>query len=116
MYLQIKEQLRHRIAVGELKPGAEIPSIRSLAAATRVSVITIKRAYLELELEGVILTRQGRGSFVADNADLGALMQSQELDAQLAAAVHTAALLGISGDALVQRLREIERSLTRKEP
>jgi GntR family transcriptional regulator len=90
MYLQIKEQLRHRIAVGELKSGDEIPSIRALAVATRVSVITIKRAYLELELEGVILTRQGRGSFVAENANLGAHMQAQELDAQLATAVHTA--------------------------
>jgi GntR family transcriptional regulator len=111
MYLQIKEQLRHRIAVGELKSGDEIPSIRALAVATRVSVITIKRAYLELELEGVILTRQGRGSFVAENANLGAHMQAQELDAQLATAVHTAALLGIRGEALVERLREIERVL-----
>ncbi|HEV2703954.1 MAG TPA: GntR family transcriptional regulator [Steroidobacteraceae bacterium] len=111
MYLQIKEQLRHRIAVGELKPGAEIPSIRALAVATRVSVITIKRAYLELELEGVILTRQGRGCFVADNANLGSHLQLQELDQQLAAAVHTAALLDIKGEALVERLRELERRL-----
>jgi GntR family transcriptional regulator len=116
MYLQIKEQLRHRIAVGELKAGDEIPSIRALAVATRVSVITIKRAYLELELEGVILTRQGRGSFVADNVNLGAHMQAQELDAQLATAVHTAALLGIRGEALIERLREIERDLHKRDP
>ena len=70
LYLQIKEQIRHRIAVGELKPGDEIPSIRALAAGTRVSVITIKRAYLELELEGTIQTRQGRGSFVAEGVRL----------------------------------------------
>jgi GntR family transcriptional regulator len=115
MYLQIKEQLRHRIAIGALKSGDEIPSIRALAVATRVSVITIKRAYLELELEGVILTRQGRGSFVADNANLGAHMQAQELDAQLAAAVHTAALLGIRGEALLERLRKIERDLHKRD-
>jgi GntR family transcriptional regulator len=54
MYLQVKEQIRHRVAVGELKSGDEIPSIRALAAQIRVSVITIKRAYFELELEGVI--------------------------------------------------------------
>jgi GntR family transcriptional regulator len=64
----------------------------------------------------VILTRQGRGSFVADNANLGAHLQWQELDAQLATAVHTAALLGIKDEALVQRLREIERRLTKSEP
>lgn len=111
MYLQIKEQLRHRIAVGDLKAGDEIPSIRALAVATRVSVITIKRAYLELELEGVILTRQGRGCFVADNANLGSHLQLQELDQQLTTAVHTAALLDIKGEALVERLRDIERRL-----
>lgn len=116
MYLQIKEQLRHRIAVGELQPGEEIPSIRALAVSTRVSVITIKRAYLELEHEGVILTRQGRGSFVAENANLGSHLQGQELDEQLTAAVHTAALLGIKGEALVERLREIERDLQKRQP
>ena len=70
MYLQIMEQIRHRIAVGDWQPGAELPSIRALAASLQVSVITVKRAYLELERDGVIVTRQGKGSFVADSADL----------------------------------------------
>ncbi len=86
LYLQVKEQIRHRIAVGELKAGDDIPSIRQLAADIRVSVITIKRAYLELELEGVIQTRHGRGSCVAENADLGQSLKEQELDQHLAAA------------------------------
>ena len=47
MYLQIMEQIRHRVAVGDWKPGHELPSIRALAVSTRVSVITVKRAYLE---------------------------------------------------------------------
>jgi len=109
MYLQIKEQIRHRIAVGELKSGDEIPSIRALAAQIRVSVITIKRAYLELEMEGVIQTRQGRGSFVADDAQLGDSLKEQELDQHLIAAVQAGALAGITGEALLERLREIER-------
>src|SRR5262245_17772695 len=87
LYQQIKDQLRHRIAVGELKAGDEIPSIRQLAADIRVSVITIKRAYLELELEGVIQTRQGRGSFVSDKAQLGDTIREQELQGHLRAAV-----------------------------
>jgi DNA-binding transcriptional regulator YhcF (GntR family) len=58
-----------------------------MAADTRVSVITIKRAYLELELEGVIQTRQGRGSFVADRVDLGEKLKEQELGQHLEAAV-----------------------------
>ena len=70
MYLQIMEQIRHRIAVGDWPAGQELPSIRALAARSQVSVITVKRAYLELERDGVIVTRQGKGSFVADTADL----------------------------------------------
>jgi GntR family transcriptional regulator len=109
LYLQVKEQIRHRIAVGELKPGDEIPSIRALAADIRVSVITIKRTYLELEREGVIQTRQGRGSFVADNVQLGDSLKEQELDSHLQAAARTAALLNLTEEQLAERLRRISR-------
>lgn len=116
LYLQVKEQLRHRIAVGVLKPGDEIPSIRQLAADIRVSVITIKRAYLELELEGVIQTRQGRGSFVADNAQLGDSMKEQELEEHLRAACQSAALLNLTEDELIERLREMRRKESQGRP
>jgi GntR family transcriptional regulator len=112
LYLQVKEQIRHRIAVGELKPGDDIPSIRQLAADIRVSVITIKRAYLELELEGVIQTRHGRGSCVAENPDLGQSLKEEELDQHLAAAVDVAALLQLSEEQLIERLRQIRRGKT----
>src|SRR5690606_29810177 len=65
MYLQIMEQVRARIASGDWAAGRELPSIRAMAAALEVSVITVKRAYLELEQEGLIVTRHGKGSFVA---------------------------------------------------
>jgi len=109
LYLQVKEQLRHRIAVGDLPPGSEIPSIRQLAADIRVSVITIKRAYLELELEGVIQTRQGRGSFVAENAGLDARLKEEELDQHLRAASDVAALLELNDDDLIVRVRRVRR-------
>jgi GntR family transcriptional regulator len=109
LYLQVKEQIRHRVAVGELEPGAEMPSIRALAADISVSVITIKRAYLELELEGVIQTRQGRGSFVADRADLGESLKEQELEGHLAAAAGVAALLRLTDEELGERLRRARR-------
>ncbi len=74
MYLQILEQIKQRVAVGDWAPGMELPSIRQLAVDLRVSVITVKRAYLELEREGVIVTQQGRGSFVAEGSGLGPAM------------------------------------------
>jgi len=107
MYLQLIEQIRRRIAVGDWGPGQEIPSIRALAASTRVSVITVKRAFLELERDGVIVTRQGRGTFVADKVDLGRDLRGQELDEHLVAAAEIGWDLGLDAEALAARLREI---------
>lgn len=106
MYLQIMEQMRQRIAVGDWPPGHEIPSIRAMAVATNVSVITVKRAYLELERAGVIVTRQGKGSFVANNVDLSRQLKHEELDEHLRAAAEIGKHLGLTADDLAQRLRE----------
>ncbi|MEP7314361.1 MAG: GntR family transcriptional regulator [Pseudomonadota bacterium] len=114
MYLQIKEQIRHRIAVGDWSPGQEIPSIRTLAIGVRVSVITIKRAYLELEREGVIVTRQGKGSFVTEQVGIGQDLQGEELDGHLNAAALIASQLGLSSEELSARLRRAERHIKRK--
>lgn len=106
MYLQIMEQVKQRVASGDWAPGQEIPSIRSLAVDTRVSVITIKRAYLELEREGIIVTRQGRGTFVADNVDLSQNLQLQELDQRLQSAVRLARQLAVPEAELERRWQQ----------
>jgi GntR family transcriptional regulator len=106
MYLQIMEQIKQRIAVGEWAPGQEIPSIRQLAVALRVSVITVKRAYLELEREGVILTQQGKGSVVAYDPSLGQRLYDQELKNHLEKVAQLGALLGLAPDELATRLQE----------
>ncbi len=66
LYEQIYESIKSKILKGELKPGDVLPSIRQLARDLKISVITIKRAYLELEQEKLIITRPGKGCFVAD--------------------------------------------------
>lgn len=116
LYQQVKDQLLHQVAVGELKAGEEIPSIRALAAEIQVSVITIKRAYLELELEGIIQTRQGRGSFVAENVKLGETLKEQELEQHLEAAAHIATLLHLTEEELAERLRAASRSAVQGKP
>lgn len=65
IYEQINEQLKEMILSGELKGGELLPSIRALAKDLRISVITTKRAYDELEKEGFITTVAGKGCFVA---------------------------------------------------
>jgi GntR family transcriptional regulator len=109
MYLQIKEQVRHLVAVGQWRPGQEIPSIRALAVSVRVSVITVKRAYLELEREGVIVTQHGKGSFVAQGVQLPTSLQEQQLDEHLAAATRIGRMLGLTDEQLASRLRKAER-------
>ena len=105
MYLQIIEQIRHRVALGDWRPGQEIPSIRALAVAAQVSVITVKRAYLELEREGVIVTRQGKGSFISDSVDLSATLRQQEIDEHLSAAAAIGRDLGLTPEEIENRLR-----------
>ncbi|WP_432651157.1 GntR family transcriptional regulator [Huintestinicola sp.] len=64
MYEQIKEQIRQAVISGELKNNELLPSVRQLAAQQNVSAITVKRAYSDLEHEGIIYTSAGKGTFV----------------------------------------------------
>lgn len=115
MYLQIMEQIKQKIAMGEWAPGEEIPSIRALAIALRVSVITVKRAYLELEREGVIHTQHGKGSFVAPDPGLGIRLFEQQFEEHLERIVHIGGLLGLNDDEIVLRLREAAARLSERE-
>jgi GntR family transcriptional regulator len=110
MYLQIMEQIRRRVAVGDWKAGQALPSIRQLAVDLQVSVITVKRAYLELEREGIIATQQGKGSVVAAGAEIASRIHEQELAAHLEQAARIGMLLGLAPREIQSRLRDtIER-------
>jgi GntR family transcriptional regulator len=106
MYVQIVEQVKQRVAVGDWGPGFEMPSIRELAVALQVSVITVKRAYLELERDGVLVTRQGKGSWVAEGSGLGRGLIEAELDGHLDRAVAAGQQLGLAPAELTARLHE----------
>ena len=115
IYLQIIEQIKRRIAIGDWQEGQTIPSIRQLAADLQVSVITVKRAYLELEREDVIVTQQGKGSRVASNPGLGMRLHEQELRNHLEQAIRLSGILGIRPKELAGRLREASDSMAAKE-
>jgi GntR family transcriptional regulator len=106
LYLQIIEQIQRRVAAGDLPQGTELPSIRQLAADLAVSVITIKRAYLELERNGIITTRQGKGSVVSDNPGPSTSIARRELESHVNEAVQLGALLGLSKTELQRRIAE----------
>jgi len=108
MYKQIKDQIKDAIASGDLNPNAKLPSVRELSEALRISAITIKRAYLDLENEGYIFTRAGLGSFVADVSREG--LRSGKMDefrADLRKLVRTGRKFGISVQDLIRLIREI---------
>jgi GntR family transcriptional regulator len=105
MYLQIMEQIRQSVAAGVWKPGEQIPSIRALAITLQVSVITVKRAYLELEREGVILTQHGKGSIVATDPKLGQRLYVEEFEEHLRQVARIGTLLGMTEREIVEKLR-----------
>ena len=115
MYLQIMEQIKERIAVGDWTEGQSIPSIRQLAVDLQVSVITVKRAYLELERENIIVTQQGKGSHVSSTPGLGAKLREKELEQHLEQATRIAAQLGLRPKELENRLREASDRIAEKE-
>ncbi|MEQ1596085.1 MAG: GntR family transcriptional regulator [Casimicrobium sp.] len=96
MYRQIVERITTKVATREWVAGTALPSIRELAAANSVSVITVKRAYLELELAKVIVTQHGKGSFVGPSTDLPRQLMYGELRGYVAAALRCAAKLELS--------------------
>ncbi|MDU0354332.1 GntR family transcriptional regulator [Paraglaciecola aquimarina] len=107
MYQQIMAQIKQKILVGDWQMGFHLPSIREMAAATGVSVITVKRAYSELEHEGVIYTQQGRGSFVAESTQMHSELQLAELDEKLKLTIEHARHLGLSDDQIIERIKHV---------
>ena len=69
LYQQIVDAVKRQVSEGWLAPGAPLPSFRTLAEDLLVSIITVKRAYEELERDGIIYRRQGLGTFVSRDGD-----------------------------------------------
>ena len=106
MYAQIVEQVVAKVMTGEWKAGDALPSIRELAGNSQVSVITVKRAYLELERAGVIVTRQGKGSFVADTLDATQALATEEFELQLKGLLDAARKLALNPREILDRVEQ----------
>ena len=97
IYAQIADQLKARIIAGKLKPGEALPSIRALAKDLKISVITTKRAYDELEAAGFVRTVPGKGCFVAErNLDRIREGLARDMEARLGEAIRLAKDGGMS--------------------
>lgn len=103
IYEQITGQIKAMILSGELAEGEQLPSIRALANSLRVSAITTKRAYADLEADGLIETVQGKGSFVAGgNAELIREEQLRQVEELMGQAVDAGRAMGLSKTELTE--------------
>lgn len=106
IYEQIKVQILSLITSGALSPGDKLPSLRTMAADLSLNFNTIKKVFAQLEADGVIVTVQGKGCFVADTAkDNRAVLDKAE--AALREAVAVAHASGVDGETAMRILSEV---------
>lgn len=110
IYVQLKEAIKHWILVGKYPPGSQLPTVRQLAVALKINPNTVARVYSELESEGVLATRQGRGTFVKETDVLPSDAGRKELKARLEQLLKTAYELGYSVDDVRELIDEIVSS------
>ena len=104
-YRQIVDQVGERVRCGELRPGDRLPSVRELAAKLVVSLVTTRRAYADLEAAGLIVRRQGQGTFVAEDVKSASKRQARaELRRRLAEALVLGRRMGLSDEELEEAL------------
>ncbi|MBN1223068.1 MAG: GntR family transcriptional regulator [Candidatus Aminicenantes bacterium] len=107
MYKQVTDQIKDAIATGNLVPETKLPSIRDMANELKISAITIKRAYSDLENEGYIFTRSGLGSYVADiNKEKMRNEKIEEIRNEVHKIRRTAEKFGISADDIIHIIKE----------
>ena len=75
IYQQIVQQIKHLVAIGDLSPGQQLPTVRALAKQLNVHLNTVARAYDLLDKDGVISAQQGRGSYIAERVNHARLRQ-----------------------------------------
>ena len=97
IYQQLKNQIKEAILTGEIQDGELLPSIRNLANESRVSVLTTRRAYDELEQEGYIKTVHGKGSFaISNNLELLKETRLRQVEEKLLEAYQIGKAIGVT--------------------
>ncbi|MGL5150910.1 MAG: GntR family transcriptional regulator [Clostridium sp.] len=108
LYEQIEEAIKNEILKGNLKTGEAIPSIRMLAKELKVSIITTKRAFEELEKDGFLETKAGKGTFVSSsNKERLREIALYEIEDKLGEAIDSAKAIGLTLDECLEIMKSI---------
>lgn len=109
IYEQLKNEIIRLIMNGELKPGDTLISMRQLAKNLKISIITTKRAYQDLEREGYVYSVVGKGTFVSEqNAAIQKERVLLSIEKNIEDLLQTAHQVGLSADELIEMIRTIE--------
>jgi GntR family transcriptional regulator len=107
IYRQLIEQVRSAVARGKVEPGERLPSVRQLSRDLVVNPNTIARAYTELEREGMLITQQGRGVFIAEpRSDLTKRARQKQLEERLDQLITDAVHLGFTAEEFLALLNK----------
>ena len=110
-YRQIIEQVKFAIARGSVAPGDQLPTVRQLAVEVSINPNTVMRAYRELEIEGLLATQQGSGTFVSSKRpDIDPLERRRMLDQILTDLLARASSYGFSLEDISEGLRQRKES------
>ncbi len=109
IYIQVFEQVRQQVVSGELKPGAQLPTVRALAAELRVNFNTIARAYRMLDESHIISTQQGRGTYILEETsppEATETLRAISLDTLIQRFLQEATQLGFTPAQIIERLTQ----------
>jgi len=113
IYRQIIEQIRYAVARGELKPGVQLPTVRQLAVDLSINPNTVVRAYRELEIEGLLDSQQGSGTFISSKeVEIDEGERRRMIDQITTELMIRAAAYGFTPDDLVEALRHRQETST----
>ncbi|MDK4256036.1 GntR family transcriptional regulator [Bacillus sp. JHAA] len=106
IYLQIADRVYYRLIRSELSPGDKLPSVREMAVQMKVNPNTIQRTYSEMERLGIVETRRGQGTFVAERSDLKAELKDRLTKDVFKRFIQEMAELGLSPEEMIDGIKQ----------
>ncbi|MGX4294755.1 GntR family transcriptional regulator [Bacillus sp. JK62] len=106
IYLQIADRIYYRLIRSELSPGGKLPSVREMAVQMKVNPNTIQRTYSEMERLGIVETRRGQGTFIAERSDLKAELKDRLTKDVFKRFIQEMAELGLSPEEMLDGIKQ----------
>ncbi|MFA1792150.1 MULTISPECIES: GntR family transcriptional regulator [Bacillus] len=106
IYLQIADRVYYRLIRSELSPGNKLPSVREMAVQMKVNPNTIQRTYSEMERLGIVETRRGQGTFIAERSDLKAELKDRLTKDVFKRFIQEMAELGLSPEEMIDGIKQ----------